>query len=54
MAVSSCANPYSLFKLTHYPEITDKQWTIVDLVQLLEDEERKVANGGRINGTDRT
>ena len=35
-------------------DIADREWTIGDLVQLLEDEERKVANGGRINREDRT
>ena len=33
--------------------LTDREWTIADLVGLLEDEERKVANGGRINRADR-
>ena len=34
--------------------LTDRQWTVADLVRMLEDEERKVANGGRINREDRT
>jgi IS1 family transposase len=34
--------------------ITDKIWTINDLVALLEDEEIKLANGGRINREDRS
>ncbi len=34
--------------------ITDREWTIVDLVDMLEDEEHKLANGGRINRADRT
>jgi len=34
--------------------VADREWTIADLVGMLEDEERKIANGGRINRTDRT
>lgn len=34
--------------------IADRQWSVADLVRLLEDEERKVANGGRINRVDRS
>lgn len=34
--------------------LTDHEWTVSDLVDMLEDEERKVANGGRINRADRT
>jgi hypothetical protein len=34
--------------------IEDREWTIMDLVKLLEDEERKIASGGRINREDRT
>ncbi|MEE9297283.1 MAG: IS1 family transposase [Phycisphaerae bacterium] len=34
--------------------VADHEWTIADLVRLLEDEERKVANGGRINRADRS
>ncbi len=34
--------------------ITDKCWTIDDLVAMLENEEKKVANGGRINREDRS
>ncbi len=35
-------------------EIADKVWTIEDLVDLLVDEENKLARGGRINRADRT
>ena len=34
--------------------IENREWTIADLIQLLKDEERKVANGGRINRADRS
>lgn len=34
--------------------VADHEWTVAELVALLEDEERKVANGGRINRADRT
>jgi IS1 family transposase len=34
--------------------LTDHEWTVSDLVGMLEDEERKLANGGRINRADRT
>ncbi len=34
--------------------IAEKAWTIADLVELLEDEERKLAKGGRINRQDRS
>lgn len=34
--------------------LTDHEWTVADLVRLLENEEQKVANGGRINRADRT
>ncbi len=33
--------------------VTDKAWSVADLVRLLEKEERLRANGGRINRTDR-
>jgi len=34
--------------------LTDREWKIDDLVAMLENEERKLANGGRINRADRT
>ena len=34
--------------------VTNREWTVADLVALLEDEERKVAKGGRINREDRS
>lgn len=34
--------------------ITNRRWTIDDLVRLLEIEERKTANGSRINRASRT
>ena len=34
--------------------IIDREWTMEDLVMLLEDEESRLANGGRINREDRT
>lgn len=34
--------------------VANKEWTIADLVALLEDEERKIAKGGRINREDRS
>ncbi len=34
--------------------ITDKVWTVGDLVEMLEKEERKLNNGGRINRADRS
>ncbi|MCH8147906.1 MAG: IS1 family transposase [Planctomycetes bacterium] len=34
--------------------IADREWKLDDLVRLLEDEEHKVANGGRINRADRS
>lgn len=34
--------------------IADREWTLDDLVDLLENEEHLIANGGRINRTDRT
>lgn len=34
--------------------IVDRKWAVEDLVRLLEDEERKIANGGRINREDRS
>jgi len=34
--------------------IADREWTVEDLVQILEDEERKVANGGRIRRADQS
>lgn len=33
--------------------LTDREWTVSELVGMLEDEERKLANGGRINRNDR-
>ncbi len=34
--------------------IADREWTMDDLVGMLEIEERKLTNGGRINRADRT
>ncbi len=34
--------------------VTDREWKIDDLVAMLEDEERRLANGGRINRADRS
>ena len=34
--------------------IADREWTVGDLITMLEDEERKLANGGRINRADRS
>ncbi|MEK6798215.1 MAG: hypothetical protein AABZ12_04560, partial [Planctomycetota bacterium] len=34
--------------------IADREWTIDDLTAMLDTEERKLANGGRINRADRT
>ena len=34
--------------------IADRAYTIDDLVEMLEDEERELARGGRINRADRT
>ena len=34
--------------------LTDRAWTVADLVRLLEDEERKLMKGGRINREDRS
>ena len=34
--------------------LTDREWTVADLVGLLEDEERRLGNGGRINRADRS
>ncbi len=34
--------------------IADRPWTVADLVRMLEDEERKLCRGGRINRADRT
>ena len=34
--------------------LTDRAWTVADLVKLLEDEERKLMKGGRINREDRS
>lgn len=34
--------------------LTQKAWTVADLVGLLEEEEQKIANGGRINRSDRS
>ena len=34
--------------------LADKAWTVADLVEMLENEEQKLANGGRINRADRS
>lgn len=34
--------------------VTDREWTVADLVQMLEDEEQKLERGGRINRADRS
>jgi hypothetical protein len=34
--------------------VADWERTVADLVRLLEDEEKKLANGGRINREDRS
>lgn len=34
--------------------VTDQEWTVDELIELLENEERLLANGGRINKNDRS